>query len=522
LKDGRQLGVGMISAIELENFQTFSKNQRARLAPLTLIFGPNSAGKSSVIRSLRFLAENLQPSHTRLQSLKFSTGALNLQSYQNIVHKHNEDLEMRLVIETTEIEKARHYDARGYLEKKSLMLGAQIARTEFTFSNKSIKDTDQPGRLEKLRLIGLRRERNAEPSVTYNMGFLSSTEESESYLSPDPHDLEKYGPLDLIALEFFEKDSTDRDWNGYLAASEVPSATDNVRNLDLLVLSLNGLSPTVDYLGGDFFEEMSSQADTDEERETFVGEYEDGQMVANALKFFFETHFEGMSDLVDFDFVGPLREIPEQITSSSIDDLRVPSNLDNRPRSRFDLTGTNSEYTRSRTWFSKLTEGRFEWESGRLSLNGVPLNLFANSIRDTRSDTSVSFSDVGVGLSQIIPVIKSAFSLKSEIKFIEQPELHLHPRMQSELGDMFIDAAGLADLSFDSQLIVETHSENLILRVQRRIREKSIRAEDVSILYVDYPSDSGSTIREIRLSDDGNFIDAWPQSFVDLRLDDLL
>lgn len=513
----------MISAIELENFQTFSTNQRARLAPLTLIFGPNSAGKSSVIRSLRFLAENLQPSNSRLQKLKFSSGSLNLQSYQNVVHKHNEDLEMRLAVETTEIEsRARYYDGRGYLEKKALMLDTNIARTEFTFSNKAIRDTDEPGRLEKLRLIGLRRERNSAPTVTYNMGFVSASEESESYLSPDPEDLEKYGPLDLIALEFFEKDTNDRDWNGYLAATEVPRVTELVRNLDLLVLSLNGLSPTVDYLGGDFFEEMSSQADTEDEQKAFEGNYEDGQMIANALKFFFDAHFGGISDLIDFDFVGPLREIPDQITSTSIDELRAPSNMDNRLKSRIDLTGTKSEYARSRAWFSKLTEGRFEWESGRLSLDGVPLNLFANSIRDTRSDTSVSFSDVGVGLSQIIPVIKSAFSFQSEIKFIEQPELHLHPRMQGDLGDLFIEAAGLNDLSFDNQIIVETHSENLILRVQRRIRERAIRAEDVSILYVDYPSDSGSTIREIRLNDDGDFIDSWPQSFVDLRLDDLL
>lgn len=515
----------MISAIELENFQTFSKNQRARLAPLTLIFGPNSAGKSSIIRALRFISENLQPTSTRLQNVTFSNGSLNLQSFQNIVHRHDESLQIRIAIETCEIEsRAKYYDARGYLEKRSLMLETEVARTEFTFSNKSMKNFDEPGRLEKIRFLGIRRERNAEPVFTYNMGFVSPDEDRESYLWPDPSDLVQYGPLSEIAAEYFAMADQDKRWLAYLDQSEIPSVVEKVRGLDLLALGLTGLSPTVDYLGGDFYEQMSFEADREDEEEiqNIEAEYEDGQMIANALSYFFDTHLEGLSDLTDYDFVGPLREIPEQVTSVSIDELRSPNNEGNRKKTRVDLSGKKSEYSRSREWFSRLTEGRFAWESGRLALNGVPLNLFANSIRDTRSDTSVSFSDVGVGLSQIIPVIKSAFSLKSEIKFIEQPELHLHPRMQSELGDLFIEAAGLADLSFDSQLIVETHSENLILRVQRRIREQAIRAEDVSILYVDYPSDSGSTIREIRLSDDGNFIDAWPQSFVDLRLDDLL
>src|SRR5262245_34270914 len=88
-------------------------------------------------------------------------------------------------------------------------------------------------------------------------------------------------------------------------------------------------------------------------------------------------------------------------------------------------------------------------------------------IRDRRSGTIVSHRDIGVGISQVLPILVEAYASRGQILAIEQPELHLHPGLQAELGDVFIKSA----LGHQrNTLLVETHSEHLILRLMRRMR----------------------------------------------------
>ena len=87
---------------------------------------------------------------------------------------------------------------------------------------------------------------------------------------------------------------------------------------------------------------------------------------------------------------------------------------------------------------------------------------------DKRSGTVVSHRDVGIGVSQVLPVLVSAYASRGSLLAIEQPEIHLHPALQAELGDVVIESAlGPAGNSF----LIETHSEHLLLRIMRRMRE---------------------------------------------------
>ncbi len=140
---------------------------------------------------------------------------------------------------------------------------------------------------------------------------------------------------------------------------------------------------------------------------------------------------------------------------------------------------------------------------------------------DKRSNIKVSLRDVGVGISQVLPVLVNAYSSDSDIVVIEQPEIHLHPKLQSELADVFIETAlGEEKKTF----LIETHSEHLLLRIMRRIREttsgglvdgiQAIEAKDVQILFV-MPSTNGegSIIKKIALDEEGEMIDNWPGGF---------
>jgi hypothetical protein len=134
------------------------------------------------------------------------------------------------------------------------------------------------------------------------------------------------------------------------------------------------------------------------------------------------------------------------------------------------------------------------------------------------------FEDVGSGFSYVFPILAALWA--GNLSVVEQPELHLHPSAQCDIADVFLAAKNLGHAA-----LVESHSENLILRVLRRIREttngtlsiKSHRTtpDDVAVLYFE-PQTGGSTkVKQLRISGDGDFIDRWPAGFFEERTKEL-
>lgn len=142
------------------------------------------------------------------------------------------------------------------------------------------------------------------------------------------------------------------------------------------------------------------------------------------------------------------------------------------------------------------------------------------------SELQVRTSDVGVGVSQVLPVVAAALDPhRPGITAIEQPELHLHPRMQVELGDLFaqsVDQSGV--------FLLENHSEHLMLRLLRRIEEThggelpegkpALKPDQVSVVYLDRV-DGEVTATRLRIDEEGEFIDRWPHGFFDERAKEL-
>lgn len=138
---------------------------------------------------------------------------------------------------------------------------------------------------------------------------------------------------------------------------------------------------------------------------------------------------------------------------------------------------------------------------------------------DRRSNTVVSHRDVGIGVSQVLPVLVGAYASQNQIIAIEQPEIHLHPALQADLGDLFLQSALGAG---KNHFLIETHSEHLLLRVMRRMRETSngdlsksiprVKPEDVCVLFV-HPKGASSAVRHLELDEEGQLLDAWPNGF---------
>ncbi len=134
----------------------------------------------------------------------------------------------------------------------------------------------------------------------------------------------------------------------------------------------------------------------------------------------------------------------------------------------------------------------------------------ALNLRDNLTGVASNLAEFGYGASQVLPVLEGLASPGYGPLFIEQPEIHLHPRAQGALAQILCLA------SKKRQLIVETHSEHMINRARRLVAEGHMKAEDVVIQYVDRDKD-GSHATMIELDAAGDFTRDWPDGFFDER-----
>ncbi len=215
--------------------------------------------------------------------------------------------------------------------------------------------------------------------------------------------------------------------------------------------------------------------------------------------------------------IGPLRKKPERFT-----DVVKDSYLE---------VGTEGEYFSSILHHNPEVLNSINVALENLGLNyEIKIHCLVNDdliafgdihslqVIEKNTGTPLTLCDVGFGLSQVLPILVQVVIPGSKIILIEQPEIHLHPKMQTELADFFIKHSGIDT----NQLVIETHSEHLLLRIMRRIRETTsgtikdsslaLNPEDVSVLYVE-SIDGQSIVREMPLDENGELIKAWPGGF---------
>lgn len=179
----------------------------------------------------------------------------------------------------------------------------------------------------------------------------------------------------------------------------------------------------------------------------------------------------------------------EQEIALGIDGLGASNQLAKNP----ELLGKVSD------WYKEHMDGwRFTIEPSGIA--------FACNL--SRGNTTINLADAGQGMQQVLPIVvqQLARQLEQEAHFIdliEQPELHLHTAAQAPLGDLFLETAKLGR----GQVIVETHSENILLRIRRRIAEGA-DPNLVAVYWVEDHKEGHSTMRRIKIDQAGQ-LDWW-------------
>ena len=571
-----------LTAFRIANFKAFAASQRVPLRPITLIYGANSAGKSSVLHALALAHHAIETGDLDIQRTQIGGEAIDLGGFRQYVHRRERGRQVELGLEfdprhltgrvaellsasrKIEVElaigegitsdqqtlfgdRARVLEREGgaRLERFALEVdGAlllsmsvraggllrldrldhshpvfgELFRTLLTRATtiQEVRDEDSvtPGEvLDELVPIvaarrrglfprieeesedfepqsrGLRRENLVRTALLRALrellGGLGTALEDEirrlRYLGP----LRSYPPRHLAFSQHH-----DPNWfagGGY--------AWDVVRTREDVRRRVNAWLRDPDRLKTPYELQVRDLLPTDVVSRELPGK------LRKALHDLAASLLGGMDagQMIDLSLMA--RQVAEQVADLDPDD---PD--DTIPEIEELVSAITDEDELSERWVEEVIEA---WPEALQDLILI----------DKRTDTPVSHRDVGIGVSQVLPVLVSAYASKDKLLAIEQPEIHLHPALQAELGDVFLESALDGG---GNTFLIETHSEHLLLRIMRRMRETStgelpdgvpeVHPEDVMVLFVE-PDSSQSIVREMPLNERGELVKAWPGGF---------
>jgi predicted ATPase len=461
----------VFSQIHLSNFRGFQRPTDIRLKKITLLFGQNSAGKSTVIKSLLLLQQSFERSRTRRPDLfVFSGESVDLGSFLATVsgHKALNQLGVGVTIP-------------GALDNFE---GRNDANDDFSI-HWMIENSQQQ--------IGIQMHFG-----TVVLRFKKQVIQNKNYFVLDELDLESWCNLALAQETLF---------------SEYDELLSDIRlGVGWLPVFKYDLFP-IQVLGAVRGREMRRYGRGINDEDESIG-LSDQTLARRWWKLAQPVVRHLRSRLDGLAYVGPLREEPtryERYTPSSNYDVGQSG------ENMLALLYSNPQYVTAVNNHLATMEVPYEIRVRQLESQETLGSILHMSLVN-RAGLVLSPSDVGVGYSQVLPLITQAVVSKSDLVCVEQPELHLHPAMQARLGDVFIDAALGGN---NVQFLIETHSESLMLRILRRIREGRLSPDDVSVLYIDQDKNGISHVVDLEINRAGDFVTAWPHGFFDERLDEI-
>jgi hypothetical protein len=593
-----------ITKLSLTNFKSFKKEQVIDFSPITLLFGPNSVGKSSVLMALFYLQQILDKGQCDPQRIE-ALGGKFVGGFKNLVHRRNlkESITIKIAYDKSS-SVGSSYDlfadligegelairlSSPVVDAKTIALEfviawseqqqtAYIANYKIWFDDIEIAEVSSDSGLMQPQIT----------SLNYLHPLLLPEDHDDWLIDCFDNDVEMHNSifdkiLDLKGIynpshreiadgvdRPFEGDEDPKVFTNTCFVSEFHELLNDERNIsndyesaDNMVIiegetlihvpiGIKGLSGALPSPGRKLKSSLS--LDDDKQNEVFV------ELLSDILV----APLDNLKKLLNDSLcIGPLREIPDALhqpnpyveqkdwhnglaawdvlakaNSELISDVDEWISQENRLALGYGLAHRVEKHYAEIKRFARSGSSHFDAERQLKHLikeeamgdrRSAPFDEssteFTYSLYDLNNHMSVTPSDIGVGISQLMPLVVAALSRNKGVIACEQPELHVHPRIQVAIGDL------LTQTRRSTNFLIETHSEHLILRLRKRVRQttdnelpegfKPVKHDDISIVYFE-PSSEGVIARRIKLDEDGEFTSKWPQGFFSERREEYL
>jgi AAA15 family ATPase/GTPase len=480
----------MFKSLLIDNFKGFSKPQKVKLAPITLIYGPNSSGKSSIIQALMLLKQTIiRP--TESGGLTSTGEYVDLGAYSSMVNGHDVAKDINFAVEYAPYRAGLQNGGANSLYGH--MFGSGRSRTHhltYSLSGHDCKNKNEAfSYLKRIHTI-ISNEHDNKPLIDVD-------------LTSELNDLSKGS-----YSERYSRSAVYR----YTSEESRDSVTNFVaRRIGVEGFKANPIIKTIDVMK--YRRELNFSTPSAIE----LSDYKtaDGLTMAFSNDIIGDISKELQDKFGTISYLGPLRIHPARLYAPKGDHSgSVGKSGENAARLIYEKSPEISKSIND--WFRQF-EIPYELSAHDIG-NDVTGSVISLQLKDQRTGVTVGPSDVGFGIGQMLPILVEGVVRKESTICVEQPEIHLHPRLQAHLANFMIETSRRnKDATRPAnQWIVETHSESLILRIQKKIKEKELDPQDVSIIYVEATS-KGSRILEIPMDKDGDFMVDWPDGFFDER-----
>jgi predicted ATPase len=529
--------VKYMQSIRIKGLKSLVDTGYIEIKPLTVLLGENSSGKSTFLRTFPLFRQSLS-SITRGPILWFGS-FVDFGSYENVLSKFSETNSISFGFKTQILHNLKNQ--HSYLSR--MFRGLQ-GDYELEFK---IKGDSKNKNAEITQLNIIKSDLNCNIEFNKNSKLESLSINGHSFSNDFENCFIQRDNGKSALLPTFDFKLNDKQYNSYYRYNMPPNYIndDIIEKLEgevrkychaksnprLIIYKL----VNVEVIGDDFYNSLSKVSNTAtwKKRIALIKDNKKELDYIRALIFAFKlpTLLYVLNENLDSYFsnvkyIAPLRATAERYYRAqdlSVDEVDYQGK--NLAMFLNNLTDRQKELYKS--WLFDNFGFQLEAisEGGHLSLKLCYKN----------SDNYYNVTDMGFGFSQILPIItqlwfsicekpnsndRHLISPNSNVIIIEQPELHLHPRFQSRLVDVFVKAIILSkENDTELQLVIETHSETIINQIGHRIFQKKFTADDVSIVIFDKPSpDTATSVTKANFDEDGN-LESWPWGFFEAELD---
>lgn len=517
----------MLTSVHVKHYKAFDEAE-VSIKPITILLGANSVGKSSIIQLLLALKQTAMiDSDNYASCLKLYGSDVNLGSAENIFRRF--DVTVPMVVSFSFCNESLLNNLQNLLNDYI----ADINRAAMFFPSSELRQLSKKTYKSKKDYVSFVKEiqkafkdekegLNKERFKFYPFGIYDLNISYDKVFHADKQQLEKVYDL-LNGIKKFSKHEFDIEF-------QIRYADTSTLYIDGFTLSLNK-QVLIAYKTNKNKVSISSDFIAFNVKEKSV--IKDSFNKNSVLFSCFKKGVSSESNLFNYDLVtGYVIHITNRIlislkNSFGVSMINHVSPLRAHPKRYYMLDKANVTFSLDTLDGDAIAEVLKEngtikkkvnkWlERFKLSVDVEEFKEIIHHLKVKQNDLSLDITDVGFGISQVLPIIIQGFlSRNDSLTIIEQPEIHLHPKMQADLADLFIDMVN--NKKTNREIIVETHSEYLLKRLRRRISEGVISANDVSIcLFYPQTKDHGAIIKNLNIEEKGSF--EWPQDFYDGEL----